>query len=55
MAQLCGQRRGRALLVLLASLLLSGAEAAGRELDFHGEGTAGIPEEGVEEAAAVRD
>lgn len=46
MAQLCGQRRGRALLVLLASLLLSGAEAAGRELDFHGEGTAGIPEEG---------
>nr|XP_048295402.1 kunitz-type protease inhibitor 2 isoform X3 [Myodes glareolus] len=35
MAQLCGQRRGRALLVLLASLLLSGAEAAGRELDFH--------------------
>ncbi|KAM7339970.1 hypothetical protein ACRRTK_000585 [Alexandromys fortis] len=35
MAQLCGQRRGRALLALLASLLLSGAEAAGRDLDFH--------------------
>lgn len=43
MAQLCGQRRGRALLALLASLLLSGAEAAGRDLDFHGEGPAGIP------------
>lgn len=55
MAQLCGQRRGRALLALLASLLLSGAEAADRDLDFHGEGPAGIPEEGVEEAAAARD
>lgn len=55
MAQLCGQRRGRVLLALLASLLLSGAEAADRDLDFHGEGPAGIPEEGVEEAAAARD
>ncbi|CAO2626105.1 Kunitz-type protease inhibitor 2 [Lemmus lemmus] len=35
MAQLCGQRRGRAFLALLASLLLSGAEAAGRDLDIH--------------------
>ncbi|KAL6078867.1 hypothetical protein STEG23_020309 [Scotinomys teguina] len=35
MAQLCGPRRGRALLALLASLLLSGAEAAGRDLDVH--------------------
>ncbi|XP_012980794.2 kunitz-type protease inhibitor 2 [Mesocricetus auratus] len=35
MAQLCGPRRGRALLALLASLLLSGAEAAGRDLDIH--------------------
>ncbi|XP_059132369.1 kunitz-type protease inhibitor 2 isoform X1 [Peromyscus eremicus] len=35
MAQLCGPRRGRALLALLASLLLSGAEAAGGDLDIH--------------------
>lgn len=35
MAQLCGPRRGRALLALLASLLLSGAEAAGGDLDVH--------------------
>lgn len=55
MAQLCGQRRGRALLALLALLLFSGAEAAGKDLDFHGEGLAGIPEEGVEKAAAARD
>ncbi|XP_038194834.1 kunitz-type protease inhibitor 2 isoform X2 [Arvicola amphibius] len=34
MAQLCGQRRGRALLALLASLLLSRTEATGRDLDF---------------------
>ncbi|XP_052618172.1 kunitz-type protease inhibitor 2 isoform X1 [Peromyscus californicus insignis] len=35
MAQLGGPRRGRALLALLASLLLSGAEAAGGDLDIH--------------------
>lgn len=46
MAQLCGPRRGRALLALLASLLLSGAEAAGGDLDVHGEGRAGIQERG---------
>ncbi|KAG8524418.1 Kunitz-type protease inhibitor 2 [Galemys pyrenaicus] len=36
MARLCGPRRARALLALLASLLLSGAEAAGGERDVHG-------------------
>lgn len=35
MAQLCGPRRGRALLALLASLLLIGAEAADGEPDIH--------------------
>ncbi|XP_052023102.1 kunitz-type protease inhibitor 2 isoform X2 [Apodemus sylvaticus] len=35
MAQLCEPRRGRALLALLASLLLSGAQAASRDLDVH--------------------
>lgn len=35
MAQLCGPRRGRALLALLASLLLVGAEAADGEPDIH--------------------
>lgn len=35
MAQLCDPRQGRALLVLLASLLLSGAQAASRDLDVH--------------------
>lgn len=41
MAQLCEPRRGRVLLALLASLLLSGAQAASRNLDVHGEGQAG--------------
>ncbi|XP_055450786.1 kunitz-type protease inhibitor 2 isoform X1 [Psammomys obesus] len=35
MAQPSGPRRGRALVALLASLLLSGAQAAGRDLDVH--------------------
>nr|AAD22174.1 hepatocyte growth factor activator inhibitor type 2 splice variant 2 [Mus musculus] len=35
MAQLCELRRGRALLALVASLLLSGAQVASRELDVH--------------------
>lgn len=35
MAQLCGPRRGRALLALLASLLLSGAQAADGDLSIH--------------------
>lgn len=35
MAQLCEPRWGRALLALLASLLLSGAQAASRDLDVH--------------------
>ncbi|XP_051018773.1 kunitz-type protease inhibitor 2 [Acomys russatus] len=35
MAQQCEPRRSRALLALLVSLLLSGAEAAGRDLDIH--------------------
>ncbi|KAF6079544.1 serine peptidase inhibitor, Kunitz type 2 [Phyllostomus discolor] len=36
MAQLCGPRRGRALLALLASLFLIGAEAADGEPNIHG-------------------
>ena len=35
MAQLCELRRGLALLALVASLLLSGAQVASRELDVH--------------------
>lgn len=35
MAQLCEPRRGRVLLALLASLLLSGAQGASRDLDVH--------------------
>lgn len=35
MARLCGPRRGRALLALLASLLLCGAQAADGEQDIH--------------------
>lgn len=35
MAQLCGPRRGRTLLALLASLLLSGAQAADGDLGIH--------------------
>lgn len=35
MAQQCEPRRGRALLALLASLLLSGAQAVSRDLDVH--------------------
>lgn len=35
MAQLCEPRRGRVLLALLASLLLSGAQAVSRDLDVH--------------------
>ncbi|XP_023419794.1 kunitz-type protease inhibitor 2 isoform X2 [Cavia porcellus] len=40
MAQLCGQWRGQALLVLLASLLFSGAEATAGNRRIHGEGPA---------------
>lgn len=47
MAQLCEPRRGRALLALLASLLLSGAQAASRDLDVYGEGQAGDPGAGA--------
>lgn len=43
MAQLCGLRRYWALLALLASLLLSGAEAADEERGAHGEGPGGSP------------
>lgn len=46
MAQLCGLRRGRALLALLGSLLLSGVLAADRERSIHGEGQAGRLEAG---------
>uniref|UniRef100_A0A8C6RV38 Kunitz-type protease inhibitor 2 n=1 Tax=Nannospalax galili TaxID=1026970 RepID=A0A8C6RV38_NANGA len=35
MAELCGPRRGRALLALLASLLLSGAQAADGDVGIH--------------------
>lgn len=35
MAQLCEPRRSWALLALLASLLLSGAQAAGKDLDIY--------------------
>lgn len=52
MAQQCEPRRGRALLALLASLLLSGAQAVSRDLDVHGEGQEGDREQGIGEAAA---
>ncbi|KAL2763293.1 kunitz-type protease inhibitor 2 isoform b precursor [Daubentonia madagascariensis] len=47
MAQLCGQRRCRALLALLASLLLSGAEAA--------DGERGIHENSIDDLATSRN
>lgn len=50
MAQLCEPRRGRALLALLASLLLVGAEAADGEPDIHGENPGGSGEEWMAEA-----
>lgn len=43
MALLCGPRRCGALLALLASLLLFGAEAADGERGVHGEGPGGFP------------
>lgn len=43
MAQLCGPRRCPALLALLASLFLFGAEAADGERDVHGECPGGSP------------
>lgn len=47
MAQPSEPRRGRALLALLASLLLSGAQAVSRDLDVHGEGQEGDPGAGA--------
>lgn len=47
MAQPSEPRRGRALLALLASLLLSGAQAVSRDLDVHGEGQEGDPRAGA--------
>lgn len=46
MAQLCGPRRCGALLALLASLLVLGAEAADGEPSVHGEGPGGSPGRG---------
>lgn len=53
MAQLCEPRRSWALLALLASLLLSGAQAAGKDLDIYGEGQAGVQEETAAEGDKV--
>lgn len=60
MALLCEPRRGRALLALLASLLLSGAQALSRDLDVHGEGqeresgSGGLGEAAAEVGYSVR-
>lgn len=50
MAQLCGPRRCRAILALLASLLLSGAEVADGDRSIYGEGLTGVGEEWMAEA-----